>query len=152
MPNYPQCPADLFCAKQSRPQPGTGPSPLRFTRPARLCVYPGFKAGFDDLLADQPQLRSELRRIAYIAETEAVMNTFGNILATRGQRGEARGERKVLLQFVAKFWGDDEAERFARQLDGADRSRIPEITDLIQDQAEGRLPRLRQNCRTGSGR
>lgn len=80
------------------------------------------------------------------------MNTFGNILATRGQRGEARGERKVLLQFVAKFWGDDEAERFARQLDGADRSRIPEITDLIQDQAEGRLPRLRQNCRTGSGR
>ena len=36
----PSYPAGLFCAKQSRSQPGTGPSPLRFTRPARLCVCP----------------------------------------------------------------------------------------------------------------
>lgn len=140
------------------------PRALKSTATLREAYGAWFKAGFDDLLADQPQLRSELRRITYIEETETVMNTFGNIIAAREQRaearglelgearGEARGERKVLLQFVAQFWGDDEAERFARQLDGADRSRIPEITDLIQDQAEGRLPRLRQNGRTDSGR
>ena len=63
------------------------------------------------------------------------------------ERGQALGEKRILLQFVAHVWGDDEAERFARRLDGADRSRFPEITDLMADQAEGRLPRLRQNER-----
>lgn len=82
------------------------------------------------------------------------MNTFGNIIAAREQRakarGEVQGEKRVLLQFVAQFWDDDEAKRFARQLDGADRSRIPEITDLMRDQVEGRRPQLRHTGRTHS--
>ncbi len=54
------------------------------------------------------------------------------------------------MQFVAKFWSDNEAVRFAQQLDRADRSQFPTIADLMQDQAGGRLPRLRKNGRTGS--
>ena len=67
------------------------------------------------------------------------------------ERGQGLGERRILLQFVAQFWSDDEAERFARQLDAADRSRFPEITDLMADHAEGRLPRLRHYGRTDAG-
>ena len=130
-----------------------------------------FKAAFDDLLRDQPELRRELRRIIYIEEAEAVMNTFGNIIAAKEKegearglelgearglelgeaRGETRGEKRILVQFVAEFWDDDEAARFARQLDGADRSQFPTIADLMRDQVQGRLPRLRHNDHTDPG-
>ena len=130
-----------------------------------------FKAAFDDLLRDQPELRRELRRIIYIEEAEAVMNTFGNIIAAKEKEGEARGlelgkaqglelgkaqglelgQKEILVQFVAEFWDDDEAARFARQLDRADRSQVPTIADLMRDQAAGRLPRLRENSRTTPG-
>ncbi len=87
------------------------------------------------------------------------MNTFGNIIATKEKEGEARGlelgetrgEKRILVQFVAEFWDDDEAVRFARQLDSAHPSQFPTIADLMRDQAAGRLPRLRENGRTTSG-
>ena len=82
------------------------------------------------------------------------MNTFGNILAAREQkakaRGEVQGEKRILLQFVAQFWDDDEADWFARQLDGADHSHFPGIADLMQDQAVGHRPQLRHTGRTHS--
>ena len=92
------------------------------------------------------------------------MNTFGNIIAAKEKegearglelgaaRGEARGEKRILVQFVAEFWSDNEAVRFAQQLDNADRSQFPTIADLMQDQAGGQLPRLRKNGRTDSGK
>ena len=99
------------------------------------------------------------------------MNTFGNIIAAKEREGEARGlalgkarglelgearglelgKKEILVQFVAEFWDDDEAARFARQLDSADRSQIPTIADLMRDQAAGRSPRLRQSGHTGPG-
>ena len=80
------------------------------------------------------------------------MNTFGNIIAAKEKEGEARGEKRILVQFVAEFWSDDQVARFARQLDSADRSQVPTIADLMRDQAAGRLPRLRENGRTTPGR
>ena len=100
------------------------------------------------------------------------MNTFGNIIAAKEKEGEARGlelgkvqglelgktqglelgRKEILMQFVAEFWSDDEAARFAQKLDGADHSQIPAIADLMRDQAAGRLPRLRQNSRTEAGK
>ena len=88
------------------------------------------------------------------------MNTFGNIIAAKEKEGEARGlelgeargwergKKEILLQFVAEFWSNDEAARFAQQLDSADRSQFPTIADLMRDQAAGQLPRLRENGRT----
>ena len=84
------------------------------------------------------------------------MNTFGNIIAAKERegeaRGEAQGEKRILVQFVAEFWNDDEAARFAQQLDRADRSQFPTIADLVRDQAAGRLPRLRENGRANPGK
>ncbi|MCY3657955.1 MAG: hypothetical protein OXG36_02915 [Caldilineaceae bacterium] len=84
------------------------------------------------------------------------MNTFGNIIAAKEKegeaRGEARGEKRILVQFVAEFWDDAEAARFAQQLDSAVPDRFPAIADLMRDQAAGRLPRLRQNSRTEPGK
>lgn len=96
------------------------------------------------------------------------MNTFGNIIAAKEKEGEARGlelgearglklgeargEKRILMQFVAEFWSDDEAARFAQQLDGAASDCFPAIADLMRDQAVGRLPRLRQNSRTEPGK
>ena len=104
------------------------------------------------------------------------MNTFGNIIAAKEKEGEARGlelgearglelgearglelgeargEKRILVQFVAEFWSDDEAARFAQQLDSTDPGRFPAIADLMRDQAAGRLPRLRQNSRTEAGK
>ncbi len=91
------------------------------------------------------------------------MNTFGNIIAAKEKEGEARGlelgkaqglelgQKELLVQFVAEFWDDDEAARFARQLDGADRSQFPTIADLMRDQVQGRLPRLQHNDHTDPG-
>ncbi|MCY4520076.1 MAG: Rpn family recombination-promoting nuclease/putative transposase [Caldilineaceae bacterium] len=136
------------------------PRVLRLPATLREAYGAWFKAAFDELLQDQPELRRELRRIIYIEEAEAVMNTFGNIIAAkekegeargleRGlERGEARGKKEILLQFVAEFWSDDEAARFAQQLDSADRSQFPTIADLMRDQAAGRLPRLQENGHT----
>ena len=92
------------------------------------------------------------------------MNTFGNIIAAKEKEGEARGlelgkaqdlklgQKEILVQFVAEFWSDDEAARFAQQLDSADPGRFPAIADLMRDQAAGRFPRLRQNSRTEAGK
>ena len=83
------------------------------------------------------------------------MNTFGNIIAAKEREGEARGEtrgkKEILVQFVAEFWNDDEAARFARQLDRADRSQFPTIADLMRDQAAGRRPRPWQSGCADSG-
>ena len=92
------------------------------------------------------------------------MNTFGNIIAAKEREGEARGlelgearglklgKKEILVQFVAEFWSDDEAARFAQQLDGAAPDRFPAIADLMRDQTAGRLPRLWQNSRTEPGK
>ena len=100
------------------------------------------------------------------------MHTFGTIIAAKEREGEARGlelgeargearglelgeargEKKILVQFVAEFWDDDEAARFAQQLDRADPDRFPTIADLMRDQAAGRRPRLRQSGRANSGK
>ena len=53
---------------------------------------------------------------------------------------------------MAKFWSDDQAARFARQLDNADRNQFPTLAKLTRDQAQGRLPRLRHNGRTDPGK
>ena len=87
------------------------------------------------------------------------MNTFGKIIAAKAKEGEARGlelgeargKKKILLQFVAEFWDDDETARFAWQLDCADPDHFPALADLMRDQASGRLPRLRQSGHTGPG-
>jgi len=97
-----------------------------------------------------------LRSISCVGLAEAVMNTFGNIIAAKEKEGEARGlergKKEILRQFVAEFWSNDEAARFAQQLDSADCSQFPTITDLMQDQAAGRLPHLWENGRANSGK
>ena len=140
------------------------PRVMRLSESLREAYGAWFKAAFDDLLRDQPELRRELRKIIYIEEAEAVMNTFGNIIAAKEKegearglelgeaRGEARGEKRILVQFVAEFWSDDQAARFARQLDSADRSQFPTIAELTRDQAQGRLPRLRHNGHADPGK
>ena len=109
------------------------PRVLRLPETLRAAYGAWFKAAFDDLLRDQPELRRELRRITYIEEAEAVMHTFGTIIAAKEREGEARGlelgearglelgearglelgKKEILVQFVAEFWDDDEAARFA---------------------------------------
>ena len=78
-----------------------------------------------------------LRSTSCVGLAEVVMNTFGNIIAAKEREGEARGlklgkaqglelgQKEILVQFVAEFWSDDEAARFAQQLDSADRSQAP---------------------------
>ena len=147
------------------------PRVLRLPATLREAYGAWFKAAFDDLLQDQPDLRRELRKIIYIEEAETVMNTFGNIIAAKEKEGEARGlelgeargearglelgeargEKRILVQFVAEFWDDDEAARFAQQLDSADPSQFPTIADLMRNQAGGQLPRLRENGRADPG-
>ena len=65
-------------------------------------------------------------------------------------RGEIQGEKRVLLKFIRQVWGDSEAERFARELDVAELRDLPDITDLMEDQAADRRPRLRKNSRGNS--
>ncbi|MCY3657956.1 MAG: Rpn family recombination-promoting nuclease/putative transposase [Caldilineaceae bacterium] len=136
------------------------PRVLRLSASLREAYGAWFKAAFDNLLRDQPELRHELRKIIYIEEAETVMNTFGNIIAAKEKEGEARGlelgeargEKKILVQFVAQYWSEDEAARFAQQLDSADPSQFPTIADLMRNQAGGQLPRLRENGRTDPGK
>ena len=86
------------------------------------------------------------------------MYTFGQYVKDKVQegvelgkaRGEVQGEKRVLLKFVRQVWGASEAERFARELDAADLRDLPDITDLMEDQTAGRLPRLRKNSRGNS--
>ena len=80
------------------------------------------------------------------------MNTFGNIIAAKEREGEARGEKRILVQFVAEFWSDDEAARFTQRLDSAVPDRFPALADLMRNQTAGRLPRLQQNSRTEPGK
>ena len=66
----------------------------------------------------------------------------------RGEaRGEIRGKKKVLLAFIRKVWGDADADRCARELETAELRDLPDIADLIADQAAGRAPRLGSNGR-----
>ena len=130
--------------------------------------YGGFGVPFGDC----PQPLGVLRSTSRVGLGEAVVTTFGNIIAAkeraaearglelgeaRGEArglelGEARGEKRILVQFVAEFWSDNEAARFAQQLDGAAPGRFPAIADLMRDQAAGRLPRLRYNSCTKLGK
>ncbi|MXZ40560.1 MAG: hypothetical protein F4Z18_01975 [Caldilineaceae bacterium SB0666_bin_21] len=132
---------------------GTAPS-------LRRALGAWFKTRFDGLLADQPDLRAALRRIIYIEEAEAVMYTFGQYVEdekkdaeARGRtegmaEGEARGKKEILLAFIRQVWGDAEADRCARELDAAALDDLPDIADLLADQAAGRRPRLGTNGRT----
>ena len=106
-----------------------------------------FKTGFGELLDDQSALRAALGRITYIEEAEAVMYTFGQYLADEVKDGEARGEARVLLEFIRQVWGDAEAERCARELEAAEFRDLPDIADLMADQVAGRGPRLGANGR-----
>ena len=66
---------------------------------------------------------------------------------TRGvELGTVRGEKWVLFKFVRQVWGDSAAERFAHELNAAELHDLPDITDLIEDQAAGHLPQLRKNA------
>ncbi len=136
---------------------GTAPS-------LRRALGAWFKTRFDGLLADQPDLRAALRRIIYIEEAEAVMYTFGQYVEdekkdaeARGKAegkaegealGEARGKKELLLAFIRQVWGDAEADRCARELDAAALDDLPDIADLLADQAAGCRPRLGPNGRT----
>ena len=79
------------------------------------------------------------------------MYTFGQYAADKEKEGEARGEararKEVLLAFIRKVWGDAEAERMVPILNSAELDDLPDISDLVDDQAAGRPPRLGPNGR-----
>ena len=132
------------------------------------------RAEFGRLNPAQPELLAWTDRTACLEDAEAVMYTFTQALEDRFKqgkaegraRGEARGRaegeakgraegearatRRLLLQFVAEAWGDAEAERFARQLEGTEPDRMPNLRDLMADQRAGRSPRLHHNGQTVS--
>jgi hypothetical protein len=95
-------------------------------------------------------------------EAEEVMYTFGQYVEdekkdaeARGKAegealGETRGKKEILLAFIRQVWGEAEADRCARELDAAELDDLPNISDLLADQAAGRRPRLGTNGRTGS--
>ena len=84
------------------------------------------------------------------------MYTFGQYVADKEKeseaRGEARGEtrakKEFLLAFIRKVWGDAEANRYARELETVELDHLPDIIDLVDDQAAGRPPRLENNGHT----
>ena len=151
------------------------PLALCSTETLRRAFGTWFRLAFGELLGDDPELRAELGRIVHIEDAEAVMYTFTQALEDRFKQGEAEGRaqgeaegraqgeaegraegearatRNLLLQFVAEAWGDAEAERFARQLEGSEPDRMPSLRDLMADQQAGRPPRLPHNGRTASG-
>ena len=124
------------------------PLALASTATLRGALGAWFKTGFGELLDGQPTVRAALSRITYIEEAEAVMYTFGQYVADEKKDAEARGERRVLLEFIRQVWGDAEAERCARELNAAELDELPDIAGLMADQAAGRLPRLQANGRT----
>ena len=130
------------------------PLVLRSTETLRRAFGAWFRTAFGELLGDDPELRAELSKIVYIEDAEAVMYTISQALEDRFKQGEAQGEaratRHLLLQFVAEAWGDAEAERFAKQLEGTEPDRMPSLRDLMADQRAGRPPRLHHNGRTAS--
>ena len=134
------------------------PLVLRSTETLRRAYGAWFRTAFGELIGNYPELREELGKIVYIEDAEAVMYTFAKALDDRFKQGEARGEaqgearaiRNLLLQFITETWGDAEAERFARQLEGIEPDRMPSIRDLMADQRAGRPPHLHHNGRTAS--
>ena len=146
------------------------PLVLRSTETLRRAYGAWFRTAFGELLGDHPELREELSKIIYIEDAAAVMYTISQALEDRFKQGEAQGKaqgeargeargraegearatRNLLLQFVAETWGDAEAERFARQLEGIEPDRMPSIRDLMADQRAGRPPHLHHNGRTAS--
>ena len=127
------------------------PLALASTATLRGALGAWFKTGFGELLDDQPTLRAALSRITYIEEAEAVMYTFGQYAADKEKEGEARGEararKEVLLAFIRKVWGDAEAERMVPILNSIELDDLPDISDLVDDQAAGRPPRPGPNGR-----
>ena len=65
-------------------------------------------------------------------------------------RGEVQGKKEVLLAFIRQVWGETEADRCARELATAGLDDLPGIAGLLEDQAAGRLPRLKATSRTES--
>ncbi len=130
------------------------PLVLRSTETLRRAYGAWFRTAFGELIGNYPELREELDKIVYIEDAEAVMYTFAKALDDRFKQGEARASpraiRNLLLQFITETWGDAEAERFARQLEGIEPDRMPSIRDLMADQRAGRPPRLHHNGRTAS--
>jgi len=88
----------------------------------------------------------------YIEEAESVMYTFGQYVADEKKeseaQGEARAKKELLLAFIRKVWGNAEAERVAPFINAAELVDLPDIADLVDDQAAGRSPRLGTNGRT----
>ena len=74
------------------------------------------------------------------------MYTFGQYVEDEKKdaeaRGQAQGETRVLLKFIRQVWGDAEADRCARALETAELHELPDIADLMADQAAGCPPRL----------
>ena len=64
--------------------------------------------------------------------------------------GEVQGRKEVLLAFIRQVWGETEADRCARELATAGLDDLPGIAGLLEDQAAGRLPRLKATSRTES--
>ena len=61
----------------------------------------------------------------------------------RGEaRGVVQGRKQLLLEFIRQVWGDAEADWCARTLETAELHDLPDIADLMADQAAGRPPRL----------
>ncbi|MXZ24709.1 MAG: hypothetical protein F4Y80_07530 [Caldilineaceae bacterium SB0665_bin_21] len=80
------------------------------------------------------------------------MYTFGQYVADEKKeseaQGEARAKKELLLAFIRKVWGNAEAERVAPFINAAELVDLPDIADLVDDQAAGRSPRLGTNGRT----
>ena len=64
--------------------------------------------------------------------------------------GEVQGRKEVLLAFIRQVWGETEADRCARELATAGLDDLPGIAGLLEDQAAGRLPRLKATSCTES--
>ncbi len=113
-----------------------------------------FRVAFAPMVADLPALRQALHNVVYIAEAEAIMETFGQVLeqsvAEGIEQGIEQGRREVLLEYVREIWGTDEARRFAPELDQATPDQMPTVTSLRENYRVGQLPRLRDTA-GGSG-
>ena len=66
------------------------------------------------------------------------------------KRTEARGFKQALLEYIQLAWGETEADRCARELETTELEDLPDIADLMADQAAGCLPRLQANGRSES--
>ena len=54
----------------------------------------------------------------------------------------------MILAFIRKVWSDAETDRILPDLTAAALDDLPDIADLVDDQAAGRLPRWPTNSCT----